>query len=79
MISLAIPRMKLRQKTAFETVSPLIVELEGIIPLAGARSTREESRALIFGVSHLANRVVSWVKTRVDVKESEILACNVYI
>lgn len=73
----AVPRLKLRQKSAFETINPLLVELQEMIPLAAARATRDEGRALIVSVSNLATQITRWMKTGLDLKEDETLACKV--
>jgi hypothetical protein len=73
----AIPRLKLRRKKASETIRPLLSELEAAITLAGARSSRDEGRSLINGVSHLVRNVVGWMNTIVDITDEEILAGKV--
>jgi len=73
----ALPRLRLRRKTASETIRPLLSELEGVIKLAGACCSRDEGRALTTSVSHLVRNVAGWMKTIVDVTDEEILACQV--
>ncbi|KAJ3493003.1 hypothetical protein NLJ89_g11116 [Agrocybe chaxingu] len=56
----AIPRIKLRRKSASETVKPLFSELEAVLKLAGGESTRDEGCSLISGVSRLVQQVWRW-------------------
>ncbi|RDB27543.1 hypothetical protein Hypma_003813 [Hypsizygus marmoreus] len=75
--SSCIPRLKLRRKTASETISPLLLELESAIQLSGPRATREEGRNLVITISVLVNRVKAWAMATSNVGSDVILACNV--
>ncbi|CAA7268417.1 unnamed protein product [Cyclocybe aegerita] len=56
----AIPRIKLRRKSASETVEPLFSELDAVLKFARGEATRDEGRSLISGVSRLVQRVWTW-------------------
>ncbi|KAF9459714.1 hypothetical protein BDZ94DRAFT_990885 [Collybia nuda] len=69
----AVPRLKLRHKTAFETINPLLAELQEIIPSMVSRATCEEGRALITSVSQVLNNILKWITTSISIKDDESL------
>ncbi|KAF8067892.1 hypothetical protein FPV67DRAFT_1163310 [Lyophyllum atratum] len=73
--SACLPRLKLRRKTASETLRPLLLDLESVIQLASTRASQEEGRTLISSVSHLVNRLEVWSKAVGD-SEDEAKVCN---
>ncbi|GLB39205.1 putative uncharacterised protein family, YAP/Alf4/glomulin [Lyophyllum shimeji] len=74
--SACLPRLKPRRKTASETLRPLLLELESAIRLAGARSSREEGRALISAVSHLIYNSKAWAESAAEGVADEMTACK---
>lgn len=73
--SVGIPRLKLRRKTASETISPLCSDLESALHLCGGCSSRDQGRTLLVSVSHLVEKTATWSKSRDD--KDDIYACNV--
>ncbi|KAF8872735.1 hypothetical protein BD779DRAFT_1679562 [Infundibulicybe gibba] len=69
----SIPRLKLRRKTAAETLKPLFSDLETAIDSNGKQATRDEGRILITNCSQLVAKLISWVA---DV-ERDSKDCNV--
>ncbi|TFK41716.1 hypothetical protein BDQ12DRAFT_678392 [Crucibulum laeve] len=65
----AIPKLKLRRKTASETVRPLLLELDTAVSLASGRASKDEGRLLISNVSILAAKVIGWAKDFANVDE----------
>ncbi|KAF5383056.1 hypothetical protein D9615_004947 [Tricholomella constricta] len=74
-----LPRLKLRRKSASETIKPLLSELESVVRLSGSRSSCEEGRALISSVSHLVTRLEAWSKQLVTDDAVEISARKDYL
>jgi len=54
--------MKLRRKTASETLKPLFEELERIIDLASQKFTREEGRSILVSVTRLVQGAGAWAE-----------------
>ena len=54
--------MKLRRKTASETLKPLFEELERIIDLASQKITRDEGRSILVSVTRLAQAAGTWAE-----------------
>lgn len=70
----AIPRIRLRRKSALETLQPLLEEIEIMIPTAAAHASIREGQAMIESVSNLTERVVPWARSD-DAQGTE--SCNV--
>ncbi|KDR72651.1 hypothetical protein GALMADRAFT_252818 [Galerina marginata CBS 339.88] len=75
----AIPRMKLRRKSASDTLVPLLQELEAIIGPASGKATRTEGRLLLFSAATLAKRVRGWVDLVSLEDEEDVKACKAII
>ncbi|TDL19556.1 hypothetical protein BD410DRAFT_726943 [Rickenella mellea] len=58
--SSAIPRLKLRQKTAAETLRPLLSDIQGIIELAGPLFNNTDGRVILEKVARLVERCAKW-------------------
>ncbi|KAF8189305.1 hypothetical protein BJ912DRAFT_967076 [Pholiota molesta] len=74
----AIPRIKLRRKSAEDTLQPLFEELQKIIDTTSSIATKEESRNTIAGISRLSSNVLKWVACNVDPKEDSE-ACKILL
>lgn len=78
----AIPRLKLRKKSAFETIRPLMNELEKAINVAPAHATRNEGLHLITAVSQLVLCVAPWAtnqaKDATEVTQSVVSTPSFY-
>jgi hypothetical protein len=61
--SKAISRMKLRRKSATDTLRPLLKELQKVIQLAVPILTTQEGRAIISGVTVLCRKIAKWAET----------------
>ncbi|KIJ97359.1 hypothetical protein K443DRAFT_9953 [Laccaria amethystina LaAM-08-1] len=72
----SIPRLKLRKKTAPDTLRPLLTELETMNVIAGPKASTEEGRALISATASLVKRATEWVKGSPDAKEEDVLGCT---
>ncbi|EDQ98039.1 uncharacterized protein LACBIDRAFT_336329, partial [Laccaria bicolor S238N-H82] len=72
----SIPRLKLRKKTAPDTLRPLLTELETVNLMAGSTASTEEGRALISATASLVKRAAQWVKGIPDAKEEDALGCT---
>ncbi|PPQ63456.1 hypothetical protein CVT24_004988 [Panaeolus cyanescens] len=59
----AIPRLKLRRKSALETIRPFIQELEGAIKLVAVQANRETALSLLTSISRLSNKFVIWLNS----------------
>lgn len=55
--------MKLRRKSAPDTLRPLLNELEAVIRLAVPTLTTQEGRAIISGIAVLCQKVAKWADT----------------
>ncbi|EDR02088.1 uncharacterized protein LACBIDRAFT_332712 [Laccaria bicolor S238N-H82] len=69
----SIPRLKLRKKTAPDTLRPLLTELETVNLMAGSTASTEKGRALISAMASLVKRAAQWVKGILDAKEEDAL------
>jgi hypothetical protein len=74
-IILAIPRLKLRRKSASDTLRPLFTQLGHALQLSSSRASRDEGRATIAAVSHLVNQVIKWAKNTTT--EEDFVVCKV--
>ncbi|EDR02134.1 uncharacterized protein LACBIDRAFT_310068 [Laccaria bicolor S238N-H82] len=72
----SIPRLKLRKKTAPDTLRPLLTDLENVNVMAGSTASTEEGRALISATASLVKRAAQWVKDTPDAKEEDVLECT---
>jgi len=61
--SVAIPRTKLRRKSASETIRPLFKELEHILQISGSRASCQEARTILSSTALLARSIHSWCAT----------------
>lgn len=61
--SKAISRMKLRRKSAPDTLGPLLKELQNVIQLAVPILTTQEGRAIISGITVLCRKIAKWAET----------------
>jgi len=61
--SVAIPRTKLRRKSASETIQPLFKELEHILQISGSRASCQEAREIFSSTALLARSIPSWCAT----------------
>jgi len=68
--------MKLRRKTASETLKPLFEELERIIDLASQRLTREEGRSILVSVTRLAQAAGTWAEDMTPATAPEDFAAS---
>jgi hypothetical protein len=59
----AISRMKLRRKSAPDTLKPLFKELQIVIQLAVPILTTQEGRALISSFTILCRKIANWAET----------------
>lgn len=69
--------MKLRRKTASETLKPLFEELERIIDLASQRLTREEGRSILVSVTRLAQAAGTWAEDMTATAPEDFAASKV--
>ncbi|EDR06734.1 uncharacterized protein LACBIDRAFT_299557 [Laccaria bicolor S238N-H82] len=72
----SIPRLKLRKKTAPDTLRPLLTELENVNVMAGPTASTEQGRALISATASLVKRAAQWVKDISDAREEDALGCT---
>ena len=61
--SKAISRMKLRRKSALDTLRPLLKELQKVIRLAVPTLTTHEGRTIISGIAVLCRKIAKWAET----------------
>ena len=61
--SKAISRMKLRRKSAPDTLRPLLKELQKVIQLAVPILRTQEGRAIISGITVLCQKIAKWAET----------------
>ena len=61
--SKAISRMKLRRKSAPDTLRPLLKELQKVIQLAVPILTTQEGRTIISGITVLCQKIAKWAET----------------
>ena len=61
--SKAISRMKLRRKSAPDTLRPLFKELQAVIQLAVPTLTTQEGRTIISGIAVLCQKTAKWAET----------------
>ncbi|EAU81517.1 hypothetical protein CC1G_10975 [Coprinopsis cinerea okayama7 len=59
-----IPRIKLRKKSALDTVKPYIGEIQEVIQLASHLLSTEQSRELLLSTSLFVERVYGWIESR---------------
>ncbi|KAI5832171.1 hypothetical protein K523DRAFT_414386 [Schizophyllum commune Tattone D] len=59
--SAAIPRLKLRRKTATETIDPLLQEITRVVNLASTNSARDDGREVLSAVARLASSTLRWI------------------
>ena len=74
--------MKLRRKSAPETLRPLLKELEKVIQLAVPILTTQEGRAIISGITVLCRKIAKWLETATggeceDTRVSKVGICPV--
>jgi hypothetical protein len=55
--------MKLRRKSAPDTLRPLLKELQKVIRLAVPTLTTQEGRAIISGIAVLCRKIAKWAET----------------
>ncbi|KAL1709609.1 hypothetical protein EV121DRAFT_286362 [Schizophyllum commune] len=59
--SAAIPRLKLRRKTATETIDPLLQEITRVVNLASTNCSRDDGRDILSAVARLASSTLRWI------------------
>ncbi|KAF9482730.1 hypothetical protein BDN70DRAFT_892362 [Pholiota conissans] len=74
----AVPRMKLRRKSAANTIEPFFGDLEETLHAASPLATKAESRSIISGISNLSSSTLQWVLSNTDSNE-DIVACKIII
>ncbi|KAI5900554.1 uncharacterized protein SCHCODRAFT_073984 [Schizophyllum commune H4-8] len=57
----AIPRLKLRRKTAAETIDPLLQEITRVVNLASMNCAREDGREVLSAIARLASSTSRWI------------------
>ena len=76
MIYLAIPKLKLRRKSASETIKPIFQELGSIMDLSVHNATMNEARSLLSNVINLARRTAEWNQEVNNSNEVDKEACR---
>ena len=73
----AIVRLKLRNKTASETITPVVSDFQETIRLVPSHSVLTEGRHLVSTVSYTIQNILEWAKISTDNKIEEIVKCKV--
>ena len=60
-LRIAIPRLKLRRKTATETIDPLLQEITRVVNLASTNCARDDCREVLSAVASLAGSTLRWI------------------
>ncbi|KZP23532.1 hypothetical protein FIBSPDRAFT_1042955 [Athelia psychrophila] len=71
----SIPRMKLRKKSASDTISPLMTDLEATVRLLSSRTAPDEGRALVDIVCSAVEAIHKWVIS-LDGTPEDALKCK---
>ncbi|KJA26965.1 hypothetical protein HYPSUDRAFT_63726 [Hypholoma sublateritium FD-334 SS-4] len=78
--SSAIPRIKLRHKTASDTLRPLLDELENVASLASSHSTQNEACDILSSISKLSINIDKWVASNAtDGSKDDRATCKAII
>lgn len=73
----AVPRLKLRKKTASETIKPLFSHMQSVLELSRANATRDEGREIIVAVSNLCHKIALWAQLQPETQGDESSVHNV--
>jgi hypothetical protein len=73
----AIIRLRLRKKTASETITPVVLDLQETVRLVPSHSIPTEGRHLVSTVSYTIQNILKWARTSTDNGVEEIVKCKV--
>lgn len=72
----AIPRLKLRKRSASETLQPLLSDLQPAMDAVSYQANSLQSRDLMTSVERMVNRVLKWVKDLPAIEPEEVAKCQ---
>ncbi|KAF8991749.1 hypothetical protein BDQ17DRAFT_1392937 [Cyathus striatus] len=75
LIGVAISRLKLRRKSASETIQNTLEDFENAVTLAGQFCSRKEGISLLDSSSRLAEKVAAWVKVVAGEDDAAVSRC----
>jgi hypothetical protein len=73
----AISRLRLRNKSATETIHPLLSDLETTIRLIPPQAVPDEARNIISTVSFTIQNILKWVRDSTNNNLGEVVRCKV--
>ncbi|KAF9564517.1 hypothetical protein CPC08DRAFT_741429 [Agrocybe pediades] len=76
-LTAAIPRLKLRRKSASETIKPLFEELRTIVDMAVPKALKNETRVLLGNITDLVRRVGEWSQRNNALNKADQEACAI--
>lgn len=74
---IALPRLKLRNKSALDAILPVLSEFEGSMQMVVHNATRQAGRKLIHEAAKLVSAAGSWVKSNGALAEEDPLNSTV--